>query len=123
VGATYDTAHSDAAVTNYVAVIDPDGIFRGGEATTFEDITDGPSLTILLVEVASRSVPWAAPIDITTEQFVAAVADQQDHNHHAGTMVVFGDGSTRLLASDTSPQLLEAMTTNSVGDDVGDFDQ
>ena len=120
-GPTYDNDHSDAAVTNYVAVVGPNSIFRGVEATTIDDILDGPSQTILLVDVANRSVPWAAPIDITTEQFIAAVTDEQDHNHHTGTVAVFADRNTRLLASDTSLELLEAMTTTSAGDKVADF--
>ena len=74
----------------------------------------------MLVEANQRSVPWNAPIDMTVEEFKEVVRNTEDLNHPAGLMVAFGDTNTRLVTSDTSSEILTALTTASGDDDVGD---
>ena len=122
-GFMHDPEHGDAALTNYVAVVGPSSVFRGREPTGRDDISDDPASTIFLVEVADdHAVPWAAPGDITAEEFVVDLADHEVHNHPDGTVVVFADTTSRVLPPDTSPTTLKAMTTIAAGDVVPEFD-
>ena len=46
---------------NYVALTGPGTAWPGAKPTRLSDITDDPSKTILLVEIADSDIPWMEP--------------------------------------------------------------
>lgn len=119
----FGSPHGNPAVTNYVAVIGENSIFRGAEPTKHDDMTRGASRTMMVVDVAARAFPWTAPLDITVEEFVASVRNEADRNHPEGIMVAFADKSTRLIAADASPEILNALVACSAGDELAGMDE
>jgi prepilin-type N-terminal cleavage/methylation domain-containing protein/prepilin-type processing-associated H-X9-DG protein len=124
------------------------GVFMPNAMTRLTDITDGPTYTILLTEVAGRPRQWRAgrPGDdqkisggpwagfktgITLQGSSrddqmrpgpCAINCTNDHEvysfHPGGANAVFADGSVRFLSSDMSIQVLAALITRAGGEVV-----
>lgn len=62
--------HSVQRLTNYFAITDPETAWGDGKIRTFDDVTDGLSNTILLIEAAGRGIHWAQPKDLTFDEAV-----------------------------------------------------
>lgn len=62
--------HSNPTETNYFAITGSQTAWGDGEPRGFEDISDGTSATILLVEAPDRGVHWAEPKDLTFDEAV-----------------------------------------------------
>lgn len=95
--------------SNYVAVVDPRGIFSGQRGTELGDIADGMSNTLLVAEVsADASVPWMKPEDTDiggfTDQILSGV-------HRDVTSIALVDGSVRELTPATSPEQVKGVVT------------
>ena len=104
------------SVTNYVAVVDPHGIFRGDQPTTTSDTTGGESRAIVVVDVNQQSVNWLAPDDMTGVDFLALFREHSEFNHPGGTVVALADGTVRFLSRETKPQVVKALLTNQPND-------
>jgi hypothetical protein len=63
-----DTGTNGKAVTNYLAVVGSDTVWPIGKPISMNDIYDGYSQTILLVESANSSVNWMEPRDLSFQQ-------------------------------------------------------
>lgn len=99
-----------------------DSVFgRTGVATTFRDITDGTSNTLMVVEVPeSKAVIWTKPDDIAAEDMVDAslfTADGED-----GFLAGFCDGSVRKITASVAAKTLTALLTMN-GGEVIDYDE
>jgi hypothetical protein len=96
--------------TCYVAVVDPAGIFVGDQAIKFQEIVDGLSNTVLVVETsAAHAVPWMSPQDIDRATFMQASGAT---THHAGgANATIADGSVKFLASSMDPQVRQELVT------------
>ena len=114
--------------------------------TRLTDITDGPTYTILLTEVAGRPKLWRAGTaspdqtvaggpwagvhtgiilqgssrDGATRPGLCAINCTNDHEvysfHPRGANAVFADGSVRFLSADTSIRILAALITRAGGE-------
>jgi type II secretory pathway pseudopilin PulG len=109
--------------TTYVAVVDPNGVFSGSNPTKFQDIKDGLSNTLMVVETTeAKAVRWMEPNDTDLNAFIAAVSGPlppNDRHAHPGVSVVtFGDGSVRFLSSNTPVETLQAFVTLNGGERV-----
>lgn len=62
--------HDAASDTNYFAIVGPQTAWGDGEPRKFEDITDGASNTILLIEAAGRGIHWMEPRDLSFDEAV-----------------------------------------------------
>ena len=103
--------------TTYVAVVSPNGVFRGSKATRLDDISDGSGETILIADVNQGAVHWMSPVDISPDELIEEVAKTgEDTNHPAGVVTVFADTSRRLLTKDTTEESIRAMTTTDADD-------
>lgn len=103
-----------ANTSNYVAVIDPSGIFTGSTPTTFGMITDGLANTILFVEVGPDSaVPWMSPDDITMNEYHSLPSKSM---HVGGSNVALADGSVRFFSDMAPPEDIEAMISKDGGE-------
>ncbi len=106
-------------MTNYVVVVDPQGVFPGSSAVGYSEIKDDPSQTLLLVEVSGHVVHWMEPNDVSLSQFLAelALADDSERSNHPGVVLVaMADGSVTALRSDVDLRQLRALLTRSGGE-------
>jgi type II secretory pathway pseudopilin PulG len=97
--------------TDYVFVTGTQTMFEnGGKPIKFQDITDGTSNTIMVVEMKGTGIGWAEPRDMDFSQPQALPAG----NHPGGNLVLFGDGSVRFISSAAMPpgQVRALMTRN-----------
>lgn len=104
-----------AGDTTYVAVVDPTGIFTGPVGCPIEDISDGTSNTILLVETDSaHAVPWMKPedIDLATIGNMAGTRT----NHMGMINAAMADGSVTPLSTELDPAQIQGMVTIAGGE-------
>jgi type II secretory pathway pseudopilin PulG len=103
--------------TTYLAVVAPNGCFGGSAPRRLDDITDGSSQTLMVVEVdASRSVHWMSPHDATA-QVIHAVNAAKDLPHHGGFQAAMADGSVRYFRAPLDAKTLEALISVAGDDD------
>ena len=108
---------TEPGYTVYQAAVGEDTYLRLDEVTTFGQITDGTSNTIMMVEVdEENAVPWTKPDDYEVDEvkpgvgmFVNGIAN-----------VLIGDGSVQTLSESIDPEMLKAMFTRD-GGEVIDF--
>jgi type II secretory pathway pseudopilin PulG len=80
--------------TDFLFVTGKGTVFEAGQYTKFQDITDGLSNTIVVVDVRNSGIRWAEPKDLDLSQPMALPAG----NHPGGNQAVFGDGAVRFLS-------------------------
>ena len=121
---------TDTTYSSYFAVTGPSTIFFGKEGAKINEITDGTSNTLMLVE-AKRDIPWTKPEDIPYAADVAA-ADAPTRNvsryvtdaplpklggHHADIfLAAFCDGSVRAISQKFDPAQLRKLLTRDGGE-------
>lgn len=121
--------------TSYVVPNGAATIFGDGTvpALALDEITDGLSTTLLVVEACGSSIIWTEPRDVDTAvspigiNLPGSVRGQSgglaSSYHAGGAQVLLADGSVRLLSQQIDPVLLQAMTTVAFGEplDADDF--
>ncbi|MBX9681538.1 MAG: DUF1559 domain-containing protein [Gemmataceae bacterium] len=81
------------------------------EKVRFAQITDGSSNTIMLVE-SEKAVPWTKPEDAALD---ANGGPPRLFRQPTGFMVLFADGSVRVLSATIRPETLKALITRDEG--------
>jgi len=104
--------------SNYEFVTGKGAMFEAGAPHKFDDITDGLSNTIAMVEMRSSNPSWAAPSSVDISQVSVALPKG---NHPGGNLVLVADGSVRFVSQTINPQTLGALATRNGGEPVGDF--
>jgi HEAT repeat protein len=103
--------------TNYLGVGGPQGLFPGKDSISLRDVTDGPSITIALVEVNDESaVIWTKPDD-----FVPNPGDPKRGLLGLwpdGFYAVFADGVTRFFDKSIDNKTLHAFFTRNGSEPV-----
>ena len=102
--------------TVYQAPVSDATLLRLKTPTRFQEVLDGTSNTIMLVETTSdRAVPWTAPQDYeldmenpSADLFVNGIAQ-----------FLFGDGSVQTFSEDLDLDTLRALFTRQGGETVG----
>ena len=96
-------------VTNYVMITGPKTIGSiDSQVVRVDDVLDGISITLLLVEVAAENRPaWTEPTDITLEELARGInveSGMSVGSRHAvgpgGANVCFADSFTKFIESD-----------------------
>ena len=109
-----DTNHR-LGMTNYVAVTGEGTIMTGdvrGEGSSFDDIRDGSSNTVMVVEILNSDIPWTEPRDLDMNNYVRV--------NDGGTwetpnvipqrgIFLFGDGSVQVLDDTVTRETLELL--------------
>ncbi|HEX6984651.1 MAG TPA: DUF1559 domain-containing protein [Planctomycetaceae bacterium] len=106
--------------TVFLAPVGEGFAFDGMAGTMFQDITDGTSNTVLLVEApAEKAVPWTRPEDlpIDREKPLAGLARGRD-----SFGVLLGDGSVHRISTKIDPQVFLHLLTRA-GGEVVDWDK
>ncbi|MEQ9379252.1 MAG: hypothetical protein RJP95_00180, partial [Pirellulales bacterium] len=85
---------------------------------SFEDIKDGLSNTIALVEVSGLDIDWTEPRDLTFDEFVTRLGNPDNLPHFRGFNVLFGDGSVMFIDRDIDPEALRSMFTIAGGEPI-----
>ena len=91
------------------AVVRDDFVWREGGSVAIDDVTDGTSNTIMLVECCGDT--GEMPGELTFEAFMERFRARDLSCHPGGFHAAMVDGSTRFLSYDTDPKVLEAMFT------------
>ena len=107
--------------TTYLTPRGPATIFPGAQAIKIQEITDGTSNTIFVVDASDAAAvvwtkpdDWEAPPDYATRGLF-------DH-HPAGTNFAFADGSVRFIRETITPKLLRALITRNGGEVISSDD-
>jgi hypothetical protein len=111
--------------TSYVAVKGSQTAWPGENTINYDNITDGASNTILVVEMVKSGIHWMEPRDLDFDQMPIAVNPQQGQGisseHPSVALVVFADGHTAALMKDTPPETLRRLLTIADGKPVRDY--
>ncbi len=123
--------HSHATIeTHYYAVVD-DRTVWSGKVTSLDDIADGASNTLVLIE-ADLGAQWAEPRDLTFDEAVDLLTGATDwyagHGHQIDIgyfyrpicvlHLAFADGEVRRLEHPVSANIAAAMLTCNGGEAV-----
>ena len=108
---------------NYLAVVGANTAWPGEEGRTIEQIRDGTSNTILVVEVCDHGIHWMEPRDLdflTTSTTInqGPLGRTISSRHTPLANVAFADGSVRFLSNNTSGATVRALLTVDGGEEV-----
>jgi prepilin-type processing-associated H-X9-DG protein len=96
--------------TSYLAPRGPATMFPGAEAVKIQDVKDGTSNTILVVDASdAAAVTWTKPDDWDIS--VELKAQSLFGHHPKGTNVGFADGNVRFVKETITPKVLHNLTT------------
>ena len=118
-------------LTAYVVPTGIGSVFEQDEGSTFSDITDGTSNTIMAVEACGTDVVWTEPRDAdiqATPIAVNAPSDRIDYSdgilsswHGGGAHSLRADGSVYFVSQNIDRDVLKALLTKAVGDDTDEY--
>jgi len=112
-------------VTSYVAVVGPQTVWPGENATKMSDIKDGVSKTLLIVETHNSGIHWMEPRDLDFSKMPMTINPPQGGGfsspHSTLAQGAFADGSVRAMIDDTPPATVRAILTVNGGEKVPDF--
>ncbi|MBN2216149.1 MAG: DUF1559 domain-containing protein [Pirellulales bacterium] len=128
--------NNDGRHTSYLAVTGPGTAWPGERGSTLDEFTDGPSNTILLVEVADSGIPWAEPRDVTLDEALGPAGGKTSvprSNHFSqgsyfirsvpiGGHVLMADGCVRAIPGRLSREDLAALLSIYGGEKI-DLDE
>ena len=97
---------SGSTDTCYFALTGPGTVFSGQEGTSFREITDGTSNTLMIVE-AKRAIPWTKPEDIPYDP--EKPIPQLGGYFEQGFLGLFCDGSVHFLYEGIDEKMLRAV--------------
>jgi prepilin-type processing-associated H-X9-DG protein len=100
-----DAKLAQAGMTDYLAVAGPNTLFDREEGTKIQEIKDGTSNTVMVVEAnADRAVIWTKPDDfeVDAENPVGGLESIQP----GGFMAMFADGHVQFIKNTIDPKVL-----------------
>ena len=83
-------AHRQSPATDYFAITGPQTAWGDGDTRTYDDVTDGLSNTILLIEASGRGVHWAEPKDLSFDEAVDLLSTPIPADDSEGHLAVRG---------------------------------
>lgn len=111
-------------MTDYLAVVGPGTLWPALGVCQIDDVIDGLSQTVAVVEVANSGIHWAEPRDLHVTQMSPQVNPTAgmglSSRHKGGANVLFCDGGVHFIPDKTPPETIRALLTRAGGEDVGD---
>ncbi len=110
------------AEPNYMVVVGDRTMFPGDKSTSFAQLRDGSSQTIMLVEVCQSGVNWMEPVDLKYDKMLLEInadeAAEISSHHENGAHIATADGMPHFLTNQTPPHYVSAMLSISGGESV-----
>ena len=104
--------------TTYLAVVAPSGCFRPTDPRTLAEITDDPTLTLMVVETdAEHDVHWMSPSD-ANEQWILNLGTVEELPHPGGIQAACVGGNVLFLSSTLEAATLRALISIDGDDDT-----
>jgi len=97
--------------SDYVFVTGPGTMFEGKKPIRLHEVTDGLSNTVMVIGTSGGPANWAAPVDWSIESGTAPRGFQPDK-----LLVLYGDGSVRVMKPEYFQQNMSALTSRSGGE-------
>jgi hypothetical protein len=99
--------------TSYVMLTGPNtvGGTPGSAGVSPQEIVNGPSRTIAIVEVHGLKIPWTEPRDITLDELTARLRSGGRIAHIAVFNVAMADGSVQNLSATIDAETLRRLAT------------
>ena len=129
----FDKNEHDERFTNYVAVLGEKTAWPFEKPVKFDEITDGLSNTIFVLEMKDSGIHWMEPRDLEFNKMSFKIDDDEKpsiSNSHIwvdGSRVPFhvlmADGAYRLMPFDIPEKLLRAVLTINGGEKHHRFDR
>ncbi|HVX14776.1 MAG TPA: DUF1559 domain-containing protein [Pirellulales bacterium] len=108
--------------TSYAAVDGPGTVWSGNKGSRPDQVTDGTSMTITVVEAAGDGIHWMEPRDLPfsslRQGIMTSARPGLSSPHEDACRVVFGDGHTTALPSTISVKTLQALVTRAGGERI-----
>lgn len=105
----------EPGLTHYQFVTGPNTLFEGDVAPSGEDILDGRSMTLKVVE-SPQQVIWTQPQDLAFKDLDCLTDPDDDHPTNFSALMC--DGSCRFLPKDIDPRILRLLVTPRDGEVV-----
>jgi hypothetical protein len=108
--------------TSYLVVVGDRTLFPGARCVKAQDIKDGDSDTLLVVETPTCGISWLAPKDLDFRQMRFEINGKTGveigSQHRGGAHVVTADGKSHFLRDGISPEVVQAMATIQGGESI-----
>ena len=107
--------------TSFVVIVGNRTMFPGARAIRSEQIRDGLSATIMVVERHNSQIPWYQPEDLRSEKMrfeVNGRGQEVASNHTGGAWLVMANGKTYFVREQLSPDYLQSLITIDGGERV-----
>ncbi len=112
------SAGREEFLTTYLAANGPEFCFNGSTPRALNEIADGASRTITVIDVpAENAVHWMSPND-ADEKKILAMGEDSNFNHSGVFIMSLGDGSVHSVSLNQSRENRRAMLTIAGGEDV-----
>ena len=106
--------------TTYLACTGPNAVFDVKDSRRLEDVVDGASNTLMVIEVPlNRAVPWMSPHD-ADEHDVVDSGPMYESIHTGGSHAAKVDGAILYLPAAASPSVRRALFTIAGGEKIGE---
>ena len=115
--------HPGVTVTNYLAVVGGETAWPGAATLSRDDVTDGLSRTILIVENHGAAIQWLEPRDLLFDRMSFEIGSPAGlSSKYLDPAVAMLDGSTRQVGAEVTPEALRAVLTASGGENVQEME-
>lgn len=119
--ALHDKASQTGTDTNYLAVVGAETAWPGATPLRYDEVGDGTSDTILIVENVGSGIAWTAPRDLSFETMplnLAVASPEGISSRYTPPAAVTLDGRVRTLHLELPMEGLRALLTANGGDYV-----
>lgn len=107
--------------TSYLAIAGANSLFEGNNSVKFQQVTDGLSNTIIVVESKGSGVKWAEPRDLDLAGITminSGAPAQINGGAPRGAQALFADGSVQFVPAGTPPATLRQLGDRRDGSSV-----